>query len=249
MSARPLHVLLPMAGLGSRFAQAGYTTPKPLIPVDGMAMFLKALSSLDGWEVETKVTTVLRREHEDAFGLGTLIQRALPRGRVVIIEHMTQGAVETCLKAEHLMTGERGLLVMDCDLWFRSEPYQRLVKASLEGRDDLSGGLLTFPSREPRYSYALREGERVVRTAEKKVISDSAIVGAYYFASEARFLRVAKALMERNLSQDMKEYYLSLLYNLLLVEGGTVKAASVEAYASFGTPEELGQYEQRARGA
>ncbi|HLL06551.1 MAG TPA: NTP transferase domain-containing protein [Myxococcaceae bacterium] len=245
MPLRPLHVLMPMAGLGSRFSEAGFTTPKPLIPVDGMPMFLKALSSLDGWDMERVFTVVLRRQHETEFQLGTLLQKHLPSCRVVLLENMTRGAVETCLAAEHLMEGSRGLLVMDCDLWFRSLTYRDLVRASLEDKDPLSGGLLTFEAKDARYSYAQLEGGRVVRTAEKQVISDSAITGAYYFATEQHFLRVAKALMARNLSSEMKEYYLSLLYNLLLAEGGQVKAARVESFASFGTPEELRRYEAR----
>jgi dTDP-glucose pyrophosphorylase len=232
-----------MAGLGSRFSEAGYATPKPLIPVDGQPMFLKALSSLDGWGLDVRLTVVLRRQHETEFGLATLIQQARPGVQVVIIEEMTRGAVETCLRAEGLMTGERGLLVMDCDLWFQSHPYRELVRGALEGREPLVGGLLTFPADSPRYSYALCEGERVVRTAEKQVISPWAITGAYFFATERHFLRVAHALMERNLSSEMREYYLSLLYNLLLAEGGEVRAARVERFASFGTPEELRAYE------
>jgi dTDP-glucose pyrophosphorylase len=241
---RELHVVMPMAGLGSRFSDAGFTTPKPLIPVDGMPMFLKALSSLEGWGLRTSQTLILRRQHETEFQLATLIQRHLPSCQVVIIEEMTRGAVETCLRAEHLMKGERGVLVMDCDLWFDSPRYRELVRAALADSEPLAGGLLTFPSQEPRYSYALCEGERVVRTAEKKVISDSAIVGAYFFGTERLFLGAAKKLMERNISADMREYYLSLLYNILLEEGGSVKAARVEGYASFGTPEELRHYQQ-----
>jgi dTDP-glucose pyrophosphorylase len=245
---RALHVVLPMAGLGSRFSDAGFTTPKPLIPVDGMPMFLKALSSLEGWGLQTTHTFIVRRQHETEFQLATLIQRHLPTAQVVIIEEMTRGAVETCLRAEHLMKGgERGVLVMDCDLWFQSRPYGELVRASLAGKEPMVGGLLTFPSREPRYSYALCEGERVVRTAEKKVISDSAIMGAYFFATERHFLDAAHQLMARNISAEMREYYLSLLYNILLEQGGTVKAARVERYASFGTPEELRHYQ--AQGA
>ncbi|HSX29838.1 MAG TPA: hypothetical protein VLE73_04750 [Candidatus Saccharimonadales bacterium] len=44
---RDLHIIMPMAGAGSRFAKAGFTTPKPLIQVDGKPMFMKALSALE----------------------------------------------------------------------------------------------------------------------------------------------------------------------------------------------------------
>ncbi|MCE9668794.1 NTP transferase domain-containing protein [Myxococcus stipitatus] len=241
---RPLHVLLPMAGLGSRFADAGFTTPKPLIPVDGMPMVLKALSSLSDWGLEVVHTAVVRRPHEEQFRLATLLREAVPGLEVVILEEMTRGAVETALAASGRMTGERGLLVMDCDLWFDSPAYRDLVRAALASDDPtLAGGLLTFPSQLPRYSYAKCEGDRVVRTAEKVVISDAAIMGAYFFATERHFLDVGRQLMDRPISEGMREYYLSLLYNLLLDAGGAVRAAKVSRYASFGTPEELRQYQ------
>lgn len=242
---RSLHVLLPMGGLGSRFADAGYELPKPLVPVDGVPMFRKALSSLDGWEVPAVTTAVLRAEHEEEFGLATRIRDELPGARVVVIEELTRGAVETCLAAEPLMTGDRGLLVLDCDLWFRSEAYGALVRDVLGGERELAAGLLTFRSDLARYSYAELAGGRVVRTAEKVVISEHALAGAWFFGTEGTFLRAARALLERNLSAEMPEFYLSLLYNLILAEGGAVEAAEVEDYASFGTPEELERYRAR----
>ena len=33
-----LNIVLPIAGRGSRFASAGYTVPKPLIPIHGAPM-------------------------------------------------------------------------------------------------------------------------------------------------------------------------------------------------------------------
>ncbi|MFP2907292.1 NTP transferase domain-containing protein [Pyxidicoccus sp. 3LFB2] len=241
---RPLHVLLPMAGLGSRFADAGFTTPKPLIPVDGIPMVLKALSSLSDWGLDVVHTAVVRRPHEEEFRLATLLREAVPGMHVEILEEMTRGAVETALAASGRMTGERGLLVMDCDLWFDSPAYRDLVRGALTGQDaSLAGGLLTFPSQLPRYSYAKCEGDTVVRTAEKVVISDRAIMGAYFFATERHFLTAGRHLMDRPITEGMREYYLSLLYNILLESGGTVRAAKTSRYASFGTPEELRQYE------
>lgn len=249
MSMRPLHVLLPMAGLGSRFSQAGFELPKPLIPVDGQPMVLKALSSLEGFGVPLQVTVVLRRVHEQEFQLASLLQKALPDSKIVIIDDMTRGAVETCLRAEPEMKGDRGLLVMDCDLWFRSPAYAELIRGTLSSEDGPAGALLNFEADAPRYSYAEREGFRVLRTAEKKVISKHAVVGAYFFSHERTFLDVAHQLMGRNLTGDVKEYYLSLLYNLLLERGDRIEARDVEAYASFGTPEELAAYDRGRVGA
>lgn len=40
-----MHVVIPMAGVGRRFRQAGYDMPKPLIPVDGQPIIKRLLTS------------------------------------------------------------------------------------------------------------------------------------------------------------------------------------------------------------
>ena len=106
----------------------------------------------------------------------------------------------------------------------------------------MAGRVISFKADHPRYSYAeVDADDHVVRTAEKKVISSHALAGAYYFARGADFLRVAKELVRRFEQADLnvKELYLSLLYNLLLEEKRTIILHRLEQYRSFGTPEEL----------
>ncbi|NBW64539.1 lipopolysaccharide biosynthesis protein, partial [bacterium] len=38
--------LIPAAGAGARFVEAGYATPKPLLPVDGEPMIVRAARAL-----------------------------------------------------------------------------------------------------------------------------------------------------------------------------------------------------------
>lgn len=41
-----LNIVIPMAGRGSRFANAGYKLPKPLIPVHGIPMIKVVIDNL-----------------------------------------------------------------------------------------------------------------------------------------------------------------------------------------------------------
>ena len=43
---RPLHIIMPMAGEGSRFRKEGWTTPKPLIELNEMPLFVRAIQSV-----------------------------------------------------------------------------------------------------------------------------------------------------------------------------------------------------------
>lgn len=237
---------MPMAGLGSRFAKAGFTTPKPLIEVDGLPMFRKALSSIENISAEQSCHFVIRQEHVDELQLDRLITEALPQAQVIIVPELTRGAAETVLAAEPYLNPDDALIVMDCDLWFNSTEYNSMVESSLSGVSEIDGGLLTFKADNPRYSYAkIDENNIVTLTAEKVVISDRAITGAYFYATAHGFLASAHALLEQPLSETMPEYYLSLTYNTLIESGAKIQAALVDEYASFGTPEELQSYSAR----
>ena len=109
--------------------------------------------------------------------------------------------------------------------------------------DQSNGGLLvSFESSEPRYSYAdVDENMIVKRTAEKEVISNHALCGAYFFSTGKGFLSAAHRLLNEPVFTK-PEFYVSLLYNYLLANGETVKLATMEDYRSYGTPEELKRY-------
>ena len=43
---RTLHLIMPMAGEGSRFVKEGYIQPKPLIEYQGIPLFMRAVNRL-----------------------------------------------------------------------------------------------------------------------------------------------------------------------------------------------------------
>lgn len=234
---------MPMAGLGSRFAKAGYEIPKPLIDVDGMAMFRKAISSIQNIKADKRYYFVIRQQHIDSQKLDQLITAALPEAHIIVIPEMTRGAAETAYAAQDVLNSDDGLIILDCDLWFQSASYNKMVEDSLHGVSDIAGGVLTFTADNPRYSYAKFGDDAVVtETAEKRVISEHAMTGAYFFASASRFTAATKALLQQPLTDKMPEYYISFLYNILINEGQKIQAAWVDEFASFGTPEELDAY-------
>jgi len=234
-----------MAGRGSRFARAGFTTPKPLIPVDGLPMFLKALSSLEPILADKAYTIIIRKEHDEKYGLKKLLCDALPAINVVMSDEEPRGAVVDVLRARPFLKSNEAVIVMDCDLWFQSASYNEMVECSLSGDNDIAGGLLTFKADNPRYSYAkIGPDDIVTETAEKRVISGHAITGAYFFADARTFIAAAEELLKRPTGDEMPEYYLSFLYNILIDAGNKIQAAFVDEFASFGTPEELSAYEE-----
>ena len=241
---RPLHIIMPMAGEGSRFAKAGWTTPKPLIELRGVPLFQRAIGSVALPDVKMKYSFIVRQEHIDKQHIDQLIQNILPEAQIFSVLKTTRGAVETCLVAETAIDDDDAIVVMDCDLEFRSKGYNELVKEALsQPASEADGGaLVSFESVNPRYSYALvDEDGRVLRTAEKEPISNHALCGAYFFGSGKDFKRIAHQLLYDG-THGKAEFYVSLLYNYLLAEGKVVRLATMEEYYSYGTPEELKNY-------
>jgi NDP-sugar pyrophosphorylase family protein len=237
-----LQILMPMGGLGQRFRDAGIDTPKPLIPVLGTPMFKRALAAYDSYDGEKKHIFVVRKDTDQQYGLARQIKEILPDAVIKILDHDTRGAVETCLIAEDALDPELPLVIMDCDISFDAPEYFSKMREAVD-KDAYDGLLLSFTSTDPRYSFAeTDEKGMVVRTAEKVAISDHALMGAYFFTRADNFLQAAHELMGRELSETMKEYYVSFIYNVLLDQGKKIGLATGTFYC-FGTPEELAQYE------
>lgn len=241
---RPLHIIMPMAGEGSRFLKEGWTTPKPLIQLHGMPLFKRAIGSVQADGMQMKYSFIVRQNHIDEYSIDKGILSFFPKANIFSVQQTTRGAVETCLMAESAIDDNDAVVVMDCDLEFRSKQFIELIKAALDtsGEEAEGGALVSFESDSPKYSYAqIDENNVVIRTAEKEVISNHALCGAYFFSSGKRFKQVAHQLMnEQNFAKP--EYYVSLLYNYLIAAGEKIYLAPMEEYYSYGTPEELKRY-------
>lgn len=241
---RPLHIIMPMAGEGSRFLKEGWTTPKPLIQLKGKCLFERAVGSVADVNAPMKYSFIVRQEHIDNQHIDELLKAVCPTANIFSVKQTTRGAVETCLKAESAIAEEDAVLVMDCDLEFKSTGLVQFISSVLgmPVKDINGGALVSFESQDPRYSYAQVDADnRVLRTAEKEVISNHALCGAYFFSTGRDFLAAAHRLLNEPVFTK-PEFYVSLLYNYLLQDGQTVRLFPLEEYYSYGTPEELKQY-------
>lgn len=238
---RSLQIIMPMAGEGSRFKNHAYDVPKPLIKSNGKPLFLRALSSLDGINVNKSYTFIVRQEHICNYEIDKVIKTYFPDAHIAFVERTTKGAVETVLYAEPYINDNDGVLVIDCDLEFSSTDYNRTIENCLStDMPEMNGGILvSFHSTNERYSYAAVDKNNVVtETAEKKVISSNALIGSYFFSHGKTFLRAAHHLMrEQNLQYP--ELYVSLLYNYLIEDKLKIALTKADNYYSYGTPDEL----------
>lgn len=240
---RTLHNILPMAGRGSRFAEVGVATPKPLIPVDGQPMFKKALASLEAVGAEQRHTVILRKEHDKKYDLGARMEAELPGANIVLTDEEPTGALRDAYRARPYIKNDEGILIMDCDIAIKGEEFFAGIRANLMGSLAMDAAVMLFKSDKPLYTYAqINQAGQVITTAEKKVISPYAVAGGHYISSLEVFDKAAQAVLAQPLTQQRPEHYVSYMYNKILEGGGLIKSWPGE-FISFGTPQELAAYE------
>jgi NDP-sugar pyrophosphorylase family protein len=215
-----LTIVIPMAGRGSRFADAGYTTPKPLIPVHGVPMIELVVANLRP-SVPARFVFLCQREHIEAYDLDTHLSAIAPGCAVVPVDGITEGAACTVLLAEGEIDPDAPLVIANSDQWVDADPDRPLHRLAAEGLDGL---ILTMTADDPKWSYVVlddHDRERVVHVVEKEVVSDEATVGVYVFARGADYVRGAKAMIAAD-ERVNGEFYVAPVYNRLLAEGAVV---------------------------
>ena len=150
-----------------------------------------------------------------------------------IIDQVLNGAVLTCLEGIELIDNENPVLFNDCDHSFLCKTFYDFI---LKSKNDIDGAILTFTSNAPRFSYIeINDLGNVIRTIEKKVISNKAICGAYYFKNKNIFKKSAQKYLD---DCNYNEYFISGVYNIMIKENMKIKYFLTDLHISFGTPEE-----------
>lgn len=92
----PVNVIIPIGGIGSRFAKEGYRFPKPLINIVGQPMLLWLIDNLSLRPKDTLWIAVNEQiDHE--FRIGQLVSKNFPKVnlKLLLLRHQTKGASET----------------------------------------------------------------------------------------------------------------------------------------------------------
>ena len=209
----PINLVMPMAGHGSRFSKAGFTLPKPLLPLLGQPAFWWATQSIAQQFEVTSLTFIVLQDHVDRFAIDREIAARYPNAVLVVLPEPTPGALVTAMAGVR-MAGDGWLVVNDCDHAFMARD---LATAVLQPGAAEAGFLCHFRSQDPAYSYAEYDAEgQLLRTVEKRVISDLAIAGAYGFRDRSHFLEHAEAYLQ---DCPYAEPFMSGVYNTIVRRG------------------------------
>lgn len=239
-----MNVLVPMAGAGSRFANAGYTFPKPLIEVRGKPMIQVVVEALN---VEAKYTYVVQKDHYEKYNLQYLLNLLTPGCNIVQVEGLTEGAACTTLLAKEFIDNDEPLIMTNSDqliLWDSNETLYAF------NNDNADGGIVTFPATHPKWSFAkLGEDGYVCEVAEKKPISEHATAGIYYWKHGSDYVKYAEQMIEKNIRVN-NEFYVCPVYNEAIEDGKKIRIKEIgkDDMWGLGTPEDLEYFLENYKG-
>ena len=227
------NLILPIAGLGQRFVDGGYETPKPLIEVDGKYLVEKSMESINTENVN--LIFVVRQEHIDNFQIDTKLKdRFGEEIRIISVDYTTEGAICTCLLAKEFVDTDEPLAIFTPDCYF--EPS--IDMANIDNKYD--GLVCVFESQSDAHSYVrLNDDGQVVEAKEKEVISNNAVGGFYYFRNGKMFIDYAEKMVNQESMKTKGEYYICPVFNLLLDDGLKIGIDRNSKHIILGTPENL----------
>ncbi len=234
-----LNILIPCAGEGSRFKQAGYKDPKPLIEIEGDKRMIQCVvESLD--LPNANYIFLIRREHDENLRLTKLLERITKFPDIIYVDELTQGAACTTLLAEGIINNKQPLLLANSDqlIWWHKQYFFEIVKEMAA-----DAGILTFNAKDPKWSYAkLDINGYVEKVAEKVPISHLATCGIYYWERGEDYVRCAKTMIENN-DRTNGEFYVCPVFNWAIKEGLKVINYNVSKMIGLGTPIDVDNYQ------
>ena len=231
-----LNVLIPMAGAGSRFQQAGYTFPKPLIDVKGKPMIQIVVDNLN---MDANYIFVVQKEHRAKYNLDTLLNLIAPNCKIVEVDGMTEGAACTTLLAKEHIDNDAPLVMANSDQfleWDSNEFMYKMIEQKVDG------GIVSFHATHPKWSFAkIDEHGYVTEVAEKNPISDIATVGVYYWAKGSDYVKYAEQMIDKNIRTN-NEFYTCPVFNEAIGDGKQIKTFHIDNMWGIGTPEDLNYF-------
>jgi HAD superfamily hydrolase (TIGR01509 family) len=231
-----LNVVIPMAGAGSRFAQAGYTFPKPLIEVRGKPMIQVVVENLN---IEANYIFLVQREHHDKYNLKYLLNLIAPNCKIVLVDGLTEGSACTTLLASEYIYNDAPLLMANSDQFIEWNSNECMYAFTA---DEIDGGILTFEATHPKWSYAkIGKDGFISEVAEKKVISNNATVGIYYWKKGSDYVKYAEQMIHKEIRTN-NEFYICPVFNEAIGDGKKIRVKHIDKMWGIGTPEDLNYF-------
>lgn len=251
-----MNLLIPMAGAGSRFNEAGYAVSKPAIPTyykrtgKQLPMVVCATLDLPGVQPEGSNVIYVDRDFHKMDGTESVILSYFPHASFVTVDHLTEGQACTCLLAEDLIDTTEELLIAACD------NGMEINQVKFDNyRQDADMLVFTYRHNEmvfrnpDAYGWMIVDDHNnIVGTSIKKAISntpleDHAVVATFWFRTGHIFVEAAHKMIKEN-DRINNEFYVDQIARHVLELGYKPKVFEVDRYIGWGTPEDHELYQR-----
>ncbi len=236
-------LILPMAGKGSRFADEGWSVPKPFLQVDGKCMAEQAINCLPS--ISAKILISLK---EHAVTLPTTNGY-----KPIYIDGVTQGQACTCEIGVKEVDPEKPILISACDNGAKYDHSHWNELVADEKADVIVWTFKNNPTVIPNpdmYSWGHVDWEdnRVTEVSTKKFpfgnyspMKCHAIIGTFFFRKASYFSEALKGLYDKDLRTN-GEFYVDDVIQECINNGLRVVAFEVDHYLCWGTPNDYRTY-------
>lgn len=244
-----MKIVIPMSGLGKRFADAGYKDIKPLIKVHGKPIIEWVVSMFPG---EHQFVFICRNEHLENTNLRSELQRISPSGKIIGIDGHKFGPVYAVAQAFEHIEDEEEVIVNYCDFyqkWDFSDFCEVVNGLPIDGSIPCYTGFhphLMHP--ENLYASCRIDSEKMLLEIREKYSFEQDKTkayhsgGTYYFSKGKHVKKYFKMMMDEDVNLN-GEYYVSLVYNLMLRDGLKIYVYDkVPYFCQWGTPQDLEEY-------
>lgn len=241
---KPIQLVIPAAGLGKRFLEAGIDTPKPCIEVEGIALINWVIGNFTLKDSD-KIIVLTRNEIEVERSVRNFWSNVLPNICFITLDKVTHGPAETVSFSLNHLNPELPLIVANCDQYV-SEGLDNFVDQVRIGNS--TGFILTMNAKGAKWSFVERDCSSVgsiLRVVEKVEISDEATVGIYGWSETNFFVESYNEMTKAN-DRVNGEFYVAPTYNYLIRDKKNVRAINIgainQSVHGLGTPEDLTQF-------
>jgi len=244
MNKKDIQLIIPMSGIGRRFIEAGYKDPKPLIEVDGKPIIAHVLDIFPGVE---DVTFICNQDHIDNTHMAEVLNKYCPTGKIVVIPEHKKGPVYAVSQIFDQIDNDRPVIVSYCDygtVWDFDKFLS--IASNHHGCIPCYTGFHPHMLGSDNYAFC-KENHLILKDIKEKEpftdnkMNEFASNGTYYFRSGSIVKKYFQELMNRNMNLN-GEYYVSLVYKLLLEDKRWVRVFEIEKMLQWGTPYDLEIY-------
>jgi HAD superfamily hydrolase (TIGR01509 family) len=239
---RHVNIVIPMAGNGSRFVNAGYKDPKPFIPVFGSPMVSWVTRNLG---IDGHYTFIISKKLDEEYNATTYLKSLCADSSIISIDKVTEGAACTVLLAKEQIDNQNPLIIINSDQYIEfkegNTAFDFVFKFLYDPNEcEMTGKISTFDGNyNPKWSYAKLDTDgTVTEVREKDPFSEHATTGLYMWKHGCDFVKYANQMIEKNIRVN-NEFYVVPVFNEAILDKHKICISDCKRMWGLGVPEDL----------